>query len=376
MVVERLLQFPTEGDAEFWLDRLRQQGQLDSSGRFTVDLQQAQRKLRHHLSSEPTAYLSRLARAAVRADAPLSLERSRRTVVAHCPALLSEPAELEQLWQSSLQHQPLAQAVMLALDLQPARLEICLAGSESFCSLRFEKGRAEVVRGPAGGLRGTCFRLSGRQPTPEIQHLRQALAYCPLPLYLNGKLVQAKLGRPARPGLLSLPRQAELVVLRAHSAGRAESFWADHPVLQWRFVDPLEGENGVGLREPGHASIVVNEGQASPVCAGISRQSAVLSLFLGGERRTLQLLYLGELIEQLTIPGLPKGVEAVVDASHLTLELGGDRLVKDEEYEALLAWVRSRAVALQDRLFARYPGVKGVEKDYRASLVYDCDSWS
>lgn len=358
--------------AENLIELLQQQAQLQSSGTFTLDLQAAQSKVQSHLTSDRHAYLTRMARAAVTCGAPyLHCETTKGQLLVHSPALLGDFHNLEHLLNLAVRSHPLAQAGLLALGLDPPELELTLAGTEVVTRLFHRKGHSEVSKLPPGILSGTYLRLKFAQaqdPSKAIQRLQERMRYAPMPIYVNRKLLQVDGSKAPSPGLLEIAQDEDLTGFCAQTGQTPKYFWNDHQILQWRLRDQLEDDNRLGLITPTVASIVL-QGGSEKYPPGLLLCSAFMALYCGRQGRSLTLVHSGELLQTKPLAQLPQTCEAVVDASHLPLDLTGERVLEEE---SLVAWIGSRASDPKTFLKARYPQV--TDSDYRASLLFD-RSW-
>jgi hypothetical protein len=355
--------------AEELIGLLQQQAELQSSGTFTLDLQAAQSRVQSHLTSDRNAYLTRMARAAVTSGAAyLHCQTTRGQLLAHSPALLGNFHNLEDLLNQAVRSHPLAQAALLALGLEPTEMELTLAGTEVVTRLFHRSGRSEVSKLPPGLLCGTYLRLQLAQPqgyTGAIQRLQERLRYAPIPIYVNRKLIQRDSSKAPSPGPLEVARDEDLTGFCGRSGQAPKFYWNDHQILQWRLRDRLEEDNQLGLIAPTAASIVLQEA-AHEYPPGLLLCSAYLALYCGRQGRTLSLVHSGEVIQASPLEQLLPTAEAVVDASHLALDLTGERVLEEE---SLVQWIQSRASHLTSFLQTRYP--LAIDSDYRASLLFD-----
>lgn len=358
--------------AEKLIGLLQQQAELQSSGTFTLDLQAAQSKVQSHFTSDRHAYLTRMARAAVTCGAPyLHCQTTGGQLLAHSPALLGDFHNLEHLLNLAVRSHPLAQAVLLALGLEPAEMELTLAGTEVVTRFFHRSGHSEVSKLPPGLLSGTYLRLKFAKPqgyASALQRLQERMRYAPMPIYVNRKLLQVDGSKAPSPALLEIARDEELTGFCARAGQAPKFFWNDHQILQWSLRDPLEEDNRLGLVTPTAASIVL-QGSAQNYPPGLLLCSAFLALYCGRQLRCLNLVHSGEVVQTKPLDQLLLTCQAVVDASHLPLDLTGERVLEEE---TLVQWIGSRASDLKGFLQARYPQVR--DSDYRASLLFD-RSW-
>ena len=365
-------------DAEQLILRLQQQGQLDSSGRFTIQLSDARTKIGRYLTRERHGYLTRWARAAwLGGSAYLHLQHSGGQLIVHSPNLLCDVELLPRLFQDSLEARPLAQALLMALEREPSELELTLADPSRTARLTLNpRGTSQLSYTVGGDLEGTYLRLRLANGTrweqrPEVLALRKAMAYCLMPIYWNRQLVQQDSSFPPAPGPLQTPSSQELVGFRPSQGGSASYRWAKHQLLQWRLRDQVEGENGLGIYTPTAASVVLQEGPLENDEPGLLPCSGLVALYAGSQRQTLTLVHCGEAVEEIPQDDFLPGCQVVADASHLRLDLGGEQVVRDEPFRHLMSWVDSRQASLRAFLQARYGSLK--QGDYRSSLAFDSD---
>lgn len=189
------------------LGELRQEGCLDSRGAFTVDLEQAMRKLRERQFDLPGLYLLKTIQAAVALQA-LDIDIRIGAAEVRCSATLPArgdlpedvPRVLEGPFQDfgspALRHLAWAWTALSALEPEWATLSV------ANCTLRLERGETswsaiqasnqlclQLRRPAASWWRRLLPALSGR--TGEHAMVSRLAAFCPMPVRLDGRQVDA-----------------------------------------------------------------------------------------------------------------------------------------------------------------------------------------
>lgn len=193
------------------LDALRSEGRLESSGVFSLDLEQASAKLAEFQLAEPAQYALRLVAAAVAGGAE---EFSLRGRVFSCDGPGFAREELSQLFAALVSSDPDKLALReLASGLNAARLlypEVELRTRDAL--LRIEGARLALEEAPfVGGARVT---LSGGKKSlwpwraPEESLVRKRCSLAPLRGLFKPELpagFTVRLGNPPLPGDAELP---------------------------------------------------------------------------------------------------------------------------------------------------------------------------
>lgn len=193
---------------------LKSSGRLDSSGRFTLDLQRALRKLEQFRLPGPHDYLLSLVAAA-------TLSRARHFQLTTDPKQLEVSfdgrpftfAELEALFPSLLDVEAEPRLRELAVGLHATRAQGPLSVQLESGRVRLEMKGTQVVVAPLAEtrtstrivirrrLRQTLARYWSQGEAEEARLLRERCCYGPLAIQIDGRLVE-----PPRASLLALHR--------------------------------------------------------------------------------------------------------------------------------------------------------------------------
>lgn len=180
------------------LGGLRQEGQLDSQGTFTLSLQEATRKLAERQFELPGLYLLKLIQAAVAFRARSIEIKITASTVSFNADLPESPPQVERVLRGPFQEFPhpglmhLAWAWAALAAVHPPRaalqtgghrLELC----EGTVTVTEQVGARLQVRLEKGAVRWWQRLLPGR--TAEHALVGRAAGYCPVPLKLDGRAV-------------------------------------------------------------------------------------------------------------------------------------------------------------------------------------------
>lgn len=252
---------------ESYLGHLRQEGQLDSSGRFTISSAEHFRKL----GQLSTAHAIRWVFFATQSAVAMGATRSRLSVSQDTVSVsweVEEPplwsrdgtalADFSERYSSDPAYDFLRQGLLWALAQQPRFLSLLLEGPAPgfVIELGLEKQKFKPLL--AKKQRSTQFSLvfepknaDRRFRRPDVRGAFHAeasfrLAFCPMPVFFDGQeLSQGKLENltksqhsPSRAGksffqvLLEKPGSANLAVSLPSIQGKARNYWvAEHPVV-------------------------------------------------------------------------------------------------------------------------------------------------
>lgn len=339
------------------LTQIRQEGQRDSSGVFTIDFLSARHKLARFALQEPSQSLLCLVQSAIVGGATQVELRRKRHLFRSSFQLTHDGLPL-----SEAEPEHLAQVLMFPLEPAEPHLRRFSMGFNAVA----ETGRSlEVLSGRAP--EGLHFELvggelkAGRRPIESQQPITRIdvgpgalagldpsrLAYAGIPITLNARLVnrpyfgrtQAADFRPghwdlgpvpappgraewylvalqAAPGLLSVPRRSRCKMRR-------------YQVLE----SLLHGE----LQEPGepplHLTPWTSQGEPLLAC------HAVLTL-TGKSHSELHWVRHGVVVSTERNVLERNGLVAIVSAQDLTLDVSGFEVVHDESYRKVLALLK------------------------------------
>ncbi|MCE7869055.1 hypothetical protein DYH09_01625 [bacterium CPR1] len=187
------------------LESLRQVGRLDSSGVFSLDLEAALEKMRLHQLSRPAQYILKLVQWAVGSGATrVDIRCGWRQVQLEHDGAAPTPEVLSSLLPRILEPEDtptrdLAIGVNAALKLAAGPVEISTErGHQALISARAHQ--LDSLAEPPDRVRLRLRRqrrwwtaLEMLAGTWESFELRQRCRFCPIPIFLNGDLVQQPL---------------------------------------------------------------------------------------------------------------------------------------------------------------------------------------
>ena len=200
------------------MGELALEGRLDSSGHFTIDFFKGSEKLRQYQLADPSQYILKLVQAAVasRADS-IHVESDRSCLRFSYNGQPLRAEELEGLAESLLHRERfaerphlihLAAAVNAALGwgVETVIVESWMDGQGVALLLTRQAQRAGRVVGEGvrpNGIRILIRRQALALVSPEERWLRSRVAFCPIPIRLNGKhSLKPDFGRPPLPPFL------------------------------------------------------------------------------------------------------------------------------------------------------------------------------
>lgn len=353
-------------DLETLLAQARQEGRVDSSGSFTLDLWGAQRKFREYLLSDPYRYILRIVRAAVFSGADsLVANVAHDKVSIFFPTLPVSAAQLPSLLDRLLgahgdPARELAVSINSLLSMEPAKVELLLASGEGSYLLRLapdSPGELSSLpedrhaRGTYLNVHRSGGNLFKRLGEPrESQLLRELCRFCPIPLKLNGKLVQTPYGRPRGPSRIALIREEDVVHLSPRWYLPATYFWKNHHAIEYRYYG-AEKPDRIGLLHPSNASITLQENASAQCCHLVLAINCSSSL-----GNLVQMIHGGQSVAYLEQPFTLGAMEAVVSCDGLSMDLTGEVPVRNEAFERKLDFLLRCAFRLRTWLERRYRG--------------------
>lgn len=310
---------------------LRQDGEVDSSGVFTLSLEKAQEKLAAYRLASPGLFVLNLVAAAVVGGAEnFSIEtRERTTRFAFDPKTPLESEQLEGLLSYILDPSALPYLRELALSVHGARdlpgsprVVLATASAQMSRELVVTSSGMEVVVGssrrPGVELRleypeksgwSQLFSRKGDPREEAVRHFSHFCRFAPLTIVNNGRL----------------------------EGTRVNGGVFDSSVFAWRHLTGQQRMKVV-IPERRYDLTVSRKGQ-SPVGS-----SMVISLHDGFAARTSGLILLsrGVAFQRSSLElGCPMA-QAVVTADHLEKNLSQSDLVEDEAYRELLRAVKAQ----------------------------------
>lgn len=322
-------------------------------------------KLRRFQVENAHHYINRMLRAAYLCGAQHVevTARARQTRVWFPKAAL-DPSRLDGLFEELFQGEfpaarELAGATNLALSLEPRSIELRLDDGERarILVLRSEdETEVEVVEASPQSP-GTTFQLNrsaGASLTtlgadaPEYLAVSRRCRFSPLQIRLNEKPLAREVGWGSLP--LKWTSREYVTLKRNFLFGKKVS--QRHHVVEMRVVDQDAARNGVHLPTQRSSALMVEGGDlasrdcafAIGLCADPARQSTATFVFCG---ETLQAFP-----AELPLPGL----DLLICANGLKLDISGERLVQDQSFDELWAQAKKHAARLAQILGDTYPG--------------------
>ena len=359
-------------DLETLLAQARHEGRVDSSGSFTLDLWGAQRKFREFLLSDPYRYILRLVRSAVFSGADsVTGSIGHDSVKLFFPSLPLKGEQLPTLLDRLLgahgdAGRELAVGLNSLLALEPQKVELLLATGDGAHLLRLtpesegELHHLPENRGPMGtylNVQRSGGSLLKRLGEPqESQLLRELCRFCPIPLKINGKLVQPPYGRGRGPSRIALVREDDAVQLSPRWYLPASYFWKNHHAIEYRYYDP-DKKDQIGLLYPSKASITLRENAPAQPSGLLETCQLVLAINCSSSLgNVVQLIHGGQSVAYLEQPFTLGAMEAVISCDGLTMDLTGEVPVRNEAFEKKLDFLLRCAFRLRTWMEKRYRG--------------------
>lgn len=331
------------------LDEARAEGRLDSSGVWRINLYAAARKLGRHLLADPTDSLLKWVQAALAGGASwVDVEIEADHVLVRFDGRTLDLSQLDTLdrWlldrgRPELHH--------LAVGLTSAAAHGCDelsvgAHAREVTMTPSAYREVQTVPGPNRIRMGRRRSLAQRLARSEVRRLESRCLYAPVPVLVNGRLVnRPHFGEPTRPAL-----KGDRYDLGPHRARGPESYFGAlefatdllaAPVLphtRWWTVANLRG--GALLDQP------------SAAVPGLTTAGAPIWACHAMCRRThsswSEAVFVGHgvvLTSERNVLDRP-GLLAVISARDLKVDLSGFGVVHDEAYLQTIRTLRERVL--------------------------------
>jgi len=336
------------------LEEARRVGTVESAGSFTLDFQAAVAKLRGFQLENQYHYVNRLIRAASLAGArEVDIRTDSSKTRVEFPALAVEPENLPRLFEEMFQNQrpaarELATAVNLAVALKPQRIEVQV-GSKVF-SLEGQKGDLYDVPRQAAG---TIFQLTRSRTsqlsqlgthTPEFLAIVKRFRYSPLRLRINNESLKGweMWGAPRDPSVFA----GDTVTIRPAFWSLPKRFFVRHHALEARYFHPDEGANCVYLGASRATRLLGEDGRPCYLAFGLRVDPKAAS--------TASFVYEGEILQKFPVKLPLSGVELVISAHGLPLDLSGEQLRQGEDFEERWAQAKRHFQSVHEALVRTY----------------------
>ena len=342
------------------LEEARHGGALESSGSFTLDLDAAVQKMRRFHVENPYHYVNRLIRAASYCgNQPVSIVASSGKTRVWFPSPACSPGELPQLLHllfldgnSALRE--LSLAVNMALALRPSRLEIQVSDGQSASLLSLD-GREQggtyspevrLTAVPVTDPRTTIQLTRGRTAamshwgaqSPEFTEIVRRFRFCPQPITVNGAAVNDPNWWGAPRGSGFRVSSSEVVTLSRGFFSISESFLCKHHAVEVRAYHENPEANDFALG-PSRASNLITVGASPPneqlflavgLCADPRRQSRA------------SFIHRGQTLQAFPLELALGGVEMLISAHGLNLDVSGEKILEDARFE--MRWAVARQI--------------------------------
>lgn len=344
-------------EIDSFLEREHAEGKIDSEGVFTLDLLAARRKYREYLLTDPHRYVLRLVRAAVTSGATqIDIIANHHWVTVWMDSLPLSSEELPRIFDfvggNASGPANLAVAVNASLALEPTRVVVAVRDEERNVKLVIQPQSGCFLEDIERGPRGTAVQVNHRgggfwgflRESQEQRLLHDEASYCPIPITLNGKLLQ-----PEWSAVRSLSALRPVADSASVLALPPNYFWVDHHALEVRILaDPTYPLASIGIRRAGRASAVLNYGVPSEM--GILERCKVLFKLRCGKSKVpnhLQLVHSGQTLGTIVL-NLPNSYyEVVADCSQFELDVTGETVVGSDEFRKWKDAVRDWAAAIE-----------------------------
>lgn len=288
--------------------------------------------------------------------------KAARTRV-HFPLAAIDPAQLEQLLEQMFQAQnpaakALADATNLALGLEDERVELSLDNGERARLMVVDHGQVEIYEVRPEGM-GTTFQL--RRSTgsklatlatnsPEYMAVVRRFRYSPLEISINGQSPPREVGWGAPP-----KKDGPKFFVRA-GFFKSHRLCVEHHAVEVRYYSEDEAGNGLGLL-PSTATALARLGP--PSSGQLDRCQLAVGLTIDpAQPSTIAWVYCGETLQTFPVELPAPGLQLLVSASDLNLDLTGEKLVQDAAFQSRWDFAKTRARELVGALGRAYPDVR------------------
>lgn len=353
-----------KSELEQLVQRAREQGQLHSTGRFSLDVAAASRQFGQYALPEPVSMVARLMRVAAlcsgEVQADLSAKKTSLTIMGHWASVSSLAQSFDQVLSQDAADREFSIALNSIVTKPFQDLRILRGEPGRIGQLLMDKNRevevAEAVN-LAQDLYFTRIEWStpkGRSLLSDMAKLQAWFRYCRVPVTLNGELLQIPMGHPRGPGMLKHLGAAKQVLLKGPWYQPASYFWADHQILEFRLYSPQALRNEVRLPTPGVASARLWAGAQQPESWDCCYLALSFASDLSQPSR-IDWVHRGQLVEREEVEFSLPAVTAVVSCHGLTMDLLGEKLVHNQALDARRQFLRDWLDCLHEELEARYP---------------------
>ena len=354
-----------KSELEQLLQRAREQGQLHSTGRFSLDVASASRQFGQYALPEPVSILARLLRVGAVCGGAVQVELSSKktclTIAGHWASVNSLAQSFDQVLSTDAADREFSIALNSIVTRPFLELRILRGEPGRIGQLIMNKDREVEVAEAVNLAQDRYFtRLEWTTPksrafSADLPNLEAWFRYCRVPITLNGQRIHVPFGRARGPGLLKHLGAAKQVLLKGPWYQPASYFWADHQVLEFRLYSPQLARNEVALPTPSLASARLWAGSQEPK----DWENCSLALSFASDLSQpsrIDWVHRGQLVEREEVEFSLPAVTAVVSCHGLSMDLLGESPVHNQAFDARRQFLRDWLDCLQEELEARYPG--------------------
>lgn len=351
-------------ELQSWLRAALDEGIYHSQGSFSLDCSAAARKFGEYALTDPLQVVARLLRAAFCASCSwAAIQLGRRETSVTLVGYLSGVQQLGQCFDQVLSSQPEEREFSLAVNSlasQDSLRELTIVRAESMrvARLHLSGPERQVQLAEAYDLnqQHNFTHLSwkekrNRSPSEDEQRLREWFRYSPLPISINGKMLDMPFGKPRGPGMLRHLGAARQILIKGPWYQPASYFWGEHHALEFRLFHPDSSRNQLKLPTPGQASCRLGYGHPGPhqLCF------LCLACLCDRERQSqVEWVYRGQtvLVRSETLP--LSGLSVVVTCEGLPFDVVGEKPVEGPALAARSQLIRDWVNVLDDFLVRHY----------------------
>lgn len=342
-------------------------------GQFSIDLETALARLRSSQVQNQHHYLHRVLRCAMLCGASVAqITCSHSRVRVSFPGAALEPARLEQFFDVGLLSKQivlreLSSAVNLALAFESVHLEVRICDGQLGRVLQVKsQGKEHEVRVfdvPVGAPE-TTFQMQRKiglgltrigTESPEYFAVHQRFRFTPVRITINRKLVDTALTWGGKLG-------PSVQVARGFLSLQRAVYHENRHAIEIRVRHPRADLNGLSL-PPSQAISALSWPVGDRWLD--TRDGWFLALGLSVNRRkasTASFVYWGETLQVFPVSLELPGVELLISAQGLDLDLSGEKLIENEAFEARWRLARVLFQQLAQALARAYPKAQGHQR--------------
>ncbi len=343
-------------DIEHFLGAEKAAGTVDSEGAFTIDLLKARRKLGKFQFDDPSFYLLKIVQAAVSGGATRVDLRTTRESLSLCfdsPAPVGDLETLLAAFANPLEAPEgplryLAMGFNASLVSDPKEIRLAWWNGEEGSALTAIGEELSVTNAPPRPANApaadhlTMFAIKKDKtawPTAaataaEVSTVRKFCGYTPIEVRLDGRLLKNRLPEAERVPWLATYSEPFLLVERL-VADITGGISVVRPVFKRRHV----GESG-WVRETRKAETFCVQPLAQTSSPVRCRNAYSIPLGLRGRDR-IKMICDGIQVASVTVCENGAGAQAVMTADHLSFDVSGFGLIRDEHFDEMVKEARA-----------------------------------